>query len=149
AHLIFAPFNVFFQKIGSPGKLSRIDFEDESAEEFGVGRIENFKQNQLIDLYACVECGRCTDVCPASGTGKMLSPMHLITKLRDHLAEKGAAVASRTPGMPACAFSGSAGNRLAEQRSEIAAASSETVSGPAEALASYEGPSLVGDVITE
>ena len=31
-------------------------------------------------------------MCPASGTGKMLSPMDLIVKMRDHLTEKGAAL---------------------------------------------------------
>ena len=39
---------------------------------FGVGKIDEFTQHQLIDLYACVECGRCTNMCPATGTGKML-----------------------------------------------------------------------------
>ena len=58
-----------------------------SQETFGVGKIEDFTQKQLIDLYACVECGRCTNMCPATGTGKMLSPMDLIVKLRDHLTE--------------------------------------------------------------
>ena len=50
---------------------------------FGVGNITDFTQAQMIDLYACVECGRCTNMCPATGTGKMLSPMDLIVKLRD------------------------------------------------------------------
>ena len=62
-----------------------------TAEAFGVGKIEDFTQTQLIDLYACAECGRCTNMCPASGTGKTLSPMDLIVKMRDHLTEKGAA----------------------------------------------------------
>ncbi len=48
----------------------------------------------MIDLYACVECGRCTNMCPATGTGKMLSPMDLIVKFRDHLTNHGAAVTS-------------------------------------------------------
>ena len=56
---------------------------------FGVGKIEDFTQHQMIDFYACVECGRCTNMCPATGTGKMLSPMDLILKLRDHLTNKG------------------------------------------------------------
>lgn len=83
------PANVFFGRLSNPGKLEKIDFEDETQETFGVGKIEDFRQNQLIDLYACVECGRCTNMCPATGTGKMLSPMDLILKLRDHLTDKG------------------------------------------------------------
>ena len=69
-HEIFAMINIFFKKQGPVGKLRKIDFEDEEAESFGVGKIEDFTQHQLIDLYACAECGRCTNVCPASGTGK-------------------------------------------------------------------------------
>lgn len=104
AHILFAPVNVFLRKLGAPGKLAKIDFEDETAERYGAGRIEDFTRRQLVDLYACVECGRCTSVCPASGTGKTLSPMHLIIRMRDHLTDKGAAVTSRTPWMPAFAF---------------------------------------------
>jgi Fe-S oxidoreductase len=101
AHELFAIFNVFFQKTGPAGRLRKIDFEDESAETFGASKIEDFTRQQLLNLYSCVECGRCTNMCPASGTGKLLSPMHLMTKLRDHLTEKGAAITSRTPWMPA------------------------------------------------
>lgn len=83
-HLFIAPLNVFLKKQQTPAKLSLIDFEDESAEEYGAGKIEDFTRKQLLDLYACVECGRCTSMCPASGTGKLLSPMDLIVKMRDH-----------------------------------------------------------------
>lgn len=141
AHLLFAPVNVWFKKLDPPGKLTSINFEDETQEEFGVGKIEDFTQTQLIDLYACVECGRCTNMCPASGTGKMLSPMDLITKMRDHLTEKGASVTSRTPWMPSFAFSQTTANQIAFQASEVAA----TAEG---ATAVYE-KSLIGDVITE
>lgn len=141
AHLLFAPVNVWFKKLDPPGKLTSINFEDETQEVFGVGKIEDFTQMQLIDLYACVECGRCTNMCPASGTGKMLSPMDLITKMRDHLTEKGASVTSRTPWMPSFAFSKTTANQIAFQASEVAA----TAEG---ATAVYE-KSLIGDVITE
>lgn len=111
-HLITAPINVLLRRKEHPGKLSTVDFEDETAEEFGVGKVEDFTQKQLIDLYACVECGRCTNMCPASGTGKMLSPMDLITKIRDHLTDKGAAITSRTPWLPAFAFNDTQGNQV-------------------------------------
>ena len=113
AHLIAGPANVFFGRLSNPGKLEKIDFEDETQETFGVGKIEDFRQNQLIDLYACVECGRCTNMCPATGTGKMLSPMDLILKLRDHLTDKGAAVTSKAPWVPVVAFNNTQGNQLA------------------------------------
>ncbi|RID84292.1 (Fe-S)-binding protein [Peribacillus asahii] len=137
-HELFAMVNIFFKKSGPVGKLRKIDFEDETAEEFGVGKIENFTQHQLIDLYACAECGRCTNMCPASGTGKTLSPMDLIVKMRNHLTEKGAAVTSREPWMPAFAFKSKKGNQLA-----LAEA------GLQEVAAASEGVSLIGDVITE
>ncbi len=103
-HLLTAPLNLLLRRSGPPGKLEKLDLEDEAAETFGVGAIEQFREKQLLDLYACVECGRCTNVCPASGTGKLLSPMHLMVKLRDHLTEKGAAITSRSPWVPAYAF---------------------------------------------
>lgn len=139
AHLIAAPINVFLSK-RVPGKLKKLDFDiDEESEEevsFGVGKVEDFEQVQMIDFYACVECGRCTDVCPAAGTGKMLSPMDLMIKIRDHLTEKGAAITGKTPWVPAYAFASTQGNQLAKTTRNEAAATMENIS-------------LIGDVITE
>ncbi|MDR6549735.1 (Fe-S)-binding protein [Paenibacillus qinlingensis] len=103
-HIITAPINILLRRTEPTGKLASMDLEDENAETFGVGKIEEFTQKQMLDLYSCVECGRCTSVCPANTTGKLLSPMHLITKLRDHLTEKGAAITSKSPWVPAMVF---------------------------------------------
>jgi Fe-S oxidoreductase len=100
AHLFFAPPNILLSKMGPPSKPKTIDFTDETAEEFGVGKVEDFTRGELLDLYACVECGRCTNMCPGSNTGKMLSPMHIMTKIRDHLNEKGEAVTCKSPWAP-------------------------------------------------
>ncbi|MFD0714608.1 (Fe-S)-binding protein [Paenibacillus sp. GCM10027626] len=108
-HLLTAPLNLFLARKVPLGRLTALDLEDEEAETFGAGQIEHFSRKQMLDLYACVECGRCTNVCPASNTGKALSPMHLIVKLRDHLTEKGAAVTSRSPWVPAALFAAQAG----------------------------------------
>ncbi|MBM7662425.1 Fe-S oxidoreductase [Bacillus mesophilus] len=143
AHLIAGPANVFFNRLSKPGKLEKIDFEDETKESFGVGKIEEFTQSQLIDLYACVECGRCTNMCPATGTGKMLSPMDLILKLRDHLTNTGAVVTSKSPWVPAVAFSHTQGNQLAMM------SSGKGVEESAGALELAYSPSLIGEVITE
>ncbi|MCI3922773.1 hypothetical protein MO973_21320 [Paenibacillus sp. TRM 82003] len=102
-HIITAPVNLLLRRTEPVGRLSALDLEDENAETFGVGAIEHYSQKQMLDFYACVECGRCTNVCPASNTGKLLSPMHMIVKLRDHLIEKGAAVTSKSPWVPAAA----------------------------------------------
>jgi Fe-S oxidoreductase/nitrate reductase gamma subunit len=147
AHLIAAPVNVFLSRNTPPGKLKKIDFnvDEESDEEvtFGVGKIEDFNQLQMIDFYACVECGRCTNVCPATGTGKMLSPMDLIVKLRDHLTNKGAAITGKSPWVPAFAFSNTEGNRLAKM------AQGGAQDEAAATLEAFQSTSLIGDVITE
>ncbi|GIP26087.1 hypothetical protein J23TS9_12170 [Paenibacillus sp. J23TS9] len=117
-HLITAPVNIFLGRSEPVGKLSKLDLEDEEAESFGVGKIEDFTRKQMIDFYACVECGRCTNVCPASNTGKVLSPMHLIVKLRDHLTEKGTAITGKSPYVPEYAFPTSGAHALSAPGSE-------------------------------
>ncbi|WP_253944768.1 (Fe-S)-binding protein [Paenibacillus sp. NEAU-GSW1] len=107
-HLLTGPANLWLRRRSPVGTLAPLNLEDEEAESFGAGAVEHFSQKQLVDLYACVECGRCTNVCPASNTGKLLSPMHLMVKLRDHLTEKGAAITSKSPWIPR-----SMGGRLA------------------------------------
>ncbi|WP_409303269.1 heterodisulfide reductase-related iron-sulfur binding cluster [Peribacillus sp. SCS-155] len=141
AHLIAGPANTYFSRLDNPGKLKPVDFEDESQESFGAGKIEDFNQYQLIDLYACVECGRCTNMCPATGTGKMLSPMDIIIKMRDHLTNKGAAITAKQPWVPTFVFSNTKGNQLA-----LAGAGQ----GAQESAAAVEfNQALIGEVITE
>lgn len=103
-HLITAPINIWLRRTEPPGRLTSIDLEDEEAESFGAGAITDFTRKQMLDFYACVECGRCTNVCPASNTGKPLSPMHLITKLRDHLTDVGTEQTGKSPWQPSYAF---------------------------------------------
>jgi Fe-S oxidoreductase len=141
AHLIAGPANVYLTRVDSPGKITKIDFEDETQETFGAGKITDFSHEQMIDFYACVECGRCTNMCPATGTGKMLSPMDLIVKLRDHLTLHGAAVTSKQPWVPTFAFANTKGNQIA------LAAAGQGANESAAALA--YSPSMIGDVITE
>lgn len=138
AHLLFAPVNVMLRDTKPVGQLTTIDFEDETLEQYGAGKIEDFRQNQLIDLYACVECGRCTNMCPASGTGKTLSPMDLIVKMRDHLTEKGAAITSRTAWMPRFLFQPNAASVLAGPGMDEVAVTAE-----------HTAKQLIGEVITE
>jgi len=140
AHLIAAPINVFISK-RVPGKLKTLDFDfDEDTPEedmlFGAGKVEDFDREQMLDFYACVECGRCTDVCPASGTGKMLSPMDIMIKLRDHLTEKGAAVTGTSPWVPEMAFANKGPNKYGNMEKE-------------EAISAMDSISMIGDVITE
>ncbi len=93
-HLLACPVNEFFRNLKpAGGQIRPLDLEDEEVEEYGVSRIENFTHWQLLDLYACAECGRCQDYCPAHLSGKSLSPKTLMTKLKDHLNERGPVLA--------------------------------------------------------
>ena len=87
-HIITAAFNVFFRELGPMARLSPIDIE--SAEAFGLSRVEELTWKGLLDLYTCTECGRCTANCPANLTGKPLSPMHVILHLKENLFHRSA-----------------------------------------------------------
>jgi Fe-S oxidoreductase len=89
-HIIFAIVNTFFMDLTPKGALKTVDLE--KTETFGVNRVEQLSWRQLLDGYACTECGRCTDACPANATGKPLNPMRIITNIRDTLDEQGAAI---------------------------------------------------------
>jgi len=83
-HLMISGVKLTFQK-EVPGALLPIDFEDESAEVFGVKKLEDFTWPRLVDPYACIMCNRCQEVCPAYTTGKPLSPSALIISERYEL----------------------------------------------------------------
>jgi Fe-S oxidoreductase len=88
-HVLTAMPNVFFRKLERQGALYPLDLEDEDAETFGAGKIEDLSWKQLMDTYTCTECGRCEHYCPAYNTGKALNPMMIIHKLQTHMREKG------------------------------------------------------------
>jgi Fe-S oxidoreductase len=87
-HIIASPFNVLFSNLGPFGRLSKIDFEDENLEEYGVSNIQDFTWGQTLDLYSCTGCGRCQELCPAYLNGQPLSPKALILDLREHALER-------------------------------------------------------------
>jgi len=78
AHLFMGPIN-YLTKPNYSGYtlLKPIDFEEESNEQFGVGKLEHLDKSLILDAYACIMCNRCQDVCPAYVTGKSLSPSAL------------------------------------------------------------------------
>lgn len=59
------------------GVLEPVDLEDETAEQFGAAKLEHLRFPQILDAYACIQCNRCANVCPANQTGKALSPAAL------------------------------------------------------------------------
>ncbi len=84
-HILAGIPNNFFVNLDEPMKLREIDFEDESLESYGVGRVEEFTWKQVFDGYACTECGRCSGLCPAANTGKILVPKEVILAGKDNL----------------------------------------------------------------
>ena len=57
--------------------------------KFGARDIFDLSQKNLLDAYACTECGRCTSACPANQTGKKLSPRKIMMDTRDRMEEVG------------------------------------------------------------
>jgi heterodisulfide reductase subunit C len=56
---------------------------------FGAKDISDLTWKNLMDAYTCTECGRCTSVCPANLTGKLLSPRKIMMDTRDRMVEVG------------------------------------------------------------
>jgi len=68
---------------------SRMVHNIEEAESFGVENIEELTWKDLLDLDACIRCGRCQEACPAYNTGKPLNPkITLIQSMKRHLDAK-------------------------------------------------------------
>jgi Fe-S oxidoreductase len=83
-HLMATPFNVFFRNYKAKGALPMIE-NIEDREDYGVSKAEQFTWKQLLDGYACTECGRCNTVCPATNTGKPLFPKEIILGVKESL----------------------------------------------------------------
>tara|TARA_B100001250_G_scaffold229022_1_gene196586 strand:+ start:2248 stop:4092 length:1845 start_codon:yes stop_codon:yes gene_type:complete len=90
-HLVLAPFNIFFRSFDQPDHTPvHIDLEgDEDELDTMLNDLIKLTKNQALDIFSCVECGRCTDVCPANRGGGILDPKyHFIMDLRDPLLEE-------------------------------------------------------------
>jgi Fe-S oxidoreductase len=81
-HIFLAPVNLALKK-DKPGVLQPMDFEKE--EVFGAAKLEDFTWPRLLDSYSCIMCNRCQDVCPATNTGKALSPAAILINERYEL----------------------------------------------------------------
>ena len=85
-HIIVSTLNAFFRSLGPRGALVPVDLE--TAETFGVTKVQDFTWKQLLDLDACTRCGRCQDVCPAYASGKPLSPKKVIQDIKEQLIDE-------------------------------------------------------------
>lgn len=111
-HIILAFPNTWYSKLEPKGQLDNLEavtkevklMMDPNAdpyaaapeadpnatpERFGAKDVFDLNRVQLLNAYACTECGRCTSVCPANITGKKLSPRKIMMSTRDRLEEVG------------------------------------------------------------
>lgn len=85
-HLALSPVTVFLKRNG----FSRIP-PLSGDEDFGLDTGKDVTRIDALQAFTCVECGRCTEHCPAFNTGKVLNPKEIILGLRGYLNEFGAA----------------------------------------------------------
>lgn len=103
-HVVTSLFNVFFSNTSGPpqkGVMRYMDLEAD-VEQFGANDVAQLTWKNLLDGYSCTECGRCTSVCPANLTGKLLSPRKIVINTRQRLMESvGGLPVLRTDGLAA------------------------------------------------
>ena len=85
-HVIASIFNGILRQ-QPRGVLKPIDLEE--AETLGTATIDQLTWKQNLDLYSCVVCGNCQELCPATNSDKKLNPKKLIQDLKDHLLKVG------------------------------------------------------------
>jgi len=90
-HIVTTLPNVFFRTTRPRGALRKID-DIEQQEHFGASSLRDFTWKQHLDGYTCTECGRCSDNCPATSTGKILDPKMIILKVKEQLLHEGDAL---------------------------------------------------------
>jgi Fe-S oxidoreductase len=89
SHILAALPNIYFRELGQRGVLPKLNLEaDDMAATGIVSEYKDFTWKSLLDSFACTECARCTNYCPAYNTGKPLSPMHVVHDVRDDLKAK-------------------------------------------------------------
>jgi heterodisulfide reductase subunit C len=109
-HVILAFPNTYFARLEPQGKMFNmpevqkevlyamqpetipVDAPQEDAKRFGAKDIFDLSWKNLMDAYACTECGRCTAACPANQTGKLLSPRKIMMDTRDRMEEAGKSI---------------------------------------------------------
>lgn len=84
-HLILSPATVFLSR----GEFSHIP-PLAGDEDFGLDTGKDLTQIVALQAYSCVECGRCSEHCPAHNTGKILNPKDIALGMRSYLNEFGA-----------------------------------------------------------
>jgi Fe-S oxidoreductase/nitrate reductase gamma subunit len=85
-HLVNAPLHIIFRPLRHMGAVEKIEDIDQ-AEILGVGKVSEFKSQQLLSFDACLNCGRCEAACPSTISGMDYSPRSLVQILRKTMVE--------------------------------------------------------------
>ena len=92
-HMIAGPFNIFFRRDTTSGELKALDLE--KSDVFGIEKLPDFTWKDNLDAFACMECGRCQDACPAFASGKPLSPKMIMFNMEKALLANDKAVIAK------------------------------------------------------
>ena len=111
-HIMLAFPNAYYARLAVMGKMTNMEnvqnevkymmqpelapvtVNDATAIKFGAKDIFDLSWKNLLDAYSCTECGRCSAACPATQTGKLLSPRKIMMDTRDRLQEVGKNITS-------------------------------------------------------
>jgi heterodisulfide reductase subunit C len=104
-HILLAFPNTYYSNLNSKGKFTNMASvtnevkamldptftppETGETSRFGAKDVTDLTWKNLLEAYTCTECGRCTSVCPANITGKLLSPRKIMMDTRDRITEVG------------------------------------------------------------
>ena len=104
-HILFAFPASYYGSLNAKGKINKmqsvsnevkamldptfVPVQTENPGRFGAKDAADLNWKNLLDSYACTECGRCTSMCPANQTGKLLSPRKIMMDTRDRITAIG------------------------------------------------------------
>ena len=160
-HIITAIPNVYLSDVTPPGRLRPVapstealmakveqamEGGDAAGPAVGKSRVEHFTWKDLLDFYTCTECGRCSDNCPATLTGKLLSPKHLTLDLRNNLYARGAELI-KSP--PASSVARQRATAPTPDAAVAVAASAEAVAVPPESGKQARGPLVPAELMPD
>ncbi|WP_316744502.1 4Fe-4S dicluster domain-containing protein [Pedobacter antarcticus] len=113
-HILFAFPNTYYSNLEPKGEFTNMESvtnevkamldpsfvpAEAAAGRFGAKDVNDLTWINLMNAYTCTECGRCTSVCPANITGKLLSPRKIMMDTRDRMEEVGKSLDQKGPGL--------------------------------------------------
>ncbi|HEY0676814.1 MAG TPA: (Fe-S)-binding protein [Chitinophagaceae bacterium] len=103
-HILLAFPNAYYARLEPQGKMKNmpevqkevlyamqpeLSTDGTPPARFGARDVFDLTWRNLLDAYSCTECGRCSEACPATKTGKLLSPRSIMMKTRDRMEDIG------------------------------------------------------------